>query len=105
MTSNQPLGAQCHDALVVAAESKNIALLLRKTADRILDQVFLMSEGGIEVRKVTARQSEEYRMAEERAMEAETQANIERAEADGLEVRFKEWQGLNSNRRAEMQLR
>ena len=99
------LGEQCHDALVAAAESKNIAMLLRKKAERILDQVFLMSDGSIEVRKATARDSKEHREADQRALEAETKANIAKAEGDGLQIRFEEWRTQQSTRRAEMTLR
>ena len=105
MNSNQPLGVMCHDALVAAAESKNIAILLRKKSERILDQVFLMSEGSIEVRKVTARQSDNYLMADQRALVAETKANIAKAEADGLQIRFESWRTEQATARAEMQLR
>lgn len=103
--SDKPLGEQCHNALVTAAELKNVAMLLRKKAERILDQVFLMSDGSIEVRKATARDSKHHRDAEDGALEAETRANIAKAEADGLQIRFEHWRTEQSTRRAEMTLR
>ena len=85
------LGEQCHDAIVVAAKYKDIAVGLRKKCELIFDMVFLVSEGAIETRKALARTSKEYREADERALEAETKAVIAKAEALGLDKRFDEW--------------
>lgn len=104
--SNRSLGEQCHDALLKAAETGSEAKRLKKLSERVLAQLTLAQDGKSHAeREVKARCDMRYIAAEDASITAETDANKARAEADGLHVRFSEWQTLESTRRAEMHLR
>lgn len=104
--SNRTLGERCHDALLKAAETGSEARRLKKLSERVLAQITLVQDGKSHAeREAKARCDMRFIAAEDAYVTAETAANIARAEADGLQVRFSEWQTLESTRRAEMQLR
>lgn len=104
--SNKTLGEQCHDALLAAAEKKNAALTTERMSKRIFAECFIRADGkNIEERKAVAGMSEAYSNAEDRRIEAESAHNLAKAESDGLQIRFSEWQTMESTRRAEMTLR
>lgn len=104
MDTNRSPGQQVHDALLYAAEKKNDALQADKIAKRVFSEVFLRHSGSIEERKHIAGMNEAYLKHDDTALLAESAHNLAKAEADGLECRFKEWQANNANRRAEMGL-
>lgn len=104
--SNRSLAEMIADALIVAAEAKNDAATKRRKADRILDAVLLQQSGGsADERKAKARQDVRYIQADDAALEAEHRANIAKAQADGLGVRFEAWRTEQATARAEMNLR
>jgi hypothetical protein len=104
--SNRSIGEMVADALMAAAEAKNDAATKRRKADRILDACLLQQSGGsADERKAKARQDIRYIQADDAALEAEHRANIEKARADGMELRFDEWRSLNATERASMTLR
>lgn len=106
MISNRTLGERCHEAIVEAAKRKTEALRLRKLAERTYDRVFLSSEGkNIAEREAKARVHVSYLSADDAALEAESEAIVAKAEADGMQVRFEEWRSRQATDRAEMQLR
>ena len=106
MMSNRTLGEKCHDAIVDAATAKVEAIRARKLADRIFDRVFLASEGkNLDERRANARLDPKFISAEDAAIEAESAAIIAKAQADGQQISFAEWQSKNATARAEMQLR
>jgi hypothetical protein len=105
MESNRTHSQQVHDALVKSAEAKNESLVAEKKAKRIYAQVFLDTRGTVDERKAKVATNEKYEEYEDAAIAAETNLNITRAEADGLQCRFNEWQTRESTRRAEMNLR
>jgi hypothetical protein len=103
--NNRTPGQQVHDALVSAAEAKNDALIAERKAKRVYAQVYLAATGSVEERKQKAVDSDTYAEYEDKRIDMETKHNIARAEADGLQCRFNEWQTNNATRRAEMNLR
>lgn len=104
--SNLPLGERTHRALVKAAQLKSDAERLDKLAKRVLAQLVIHADGKSHAeREARARIEPKYIAAEDAAIEAATAANIARAEADGLQVKFEAWRTEQSTRRAEMQLR
>ena len=106
MTSNLPLGEQVHIALVAAAKSASEALRLEKLAKRVMAQLMILSdEKSVGMREATARADFKYTNAEDAWIQAETTANIHKAEADGLKIRWETWRTEQANTRAEMQLR
>jgi hypothetical protein len=102
---NRTPGQQVHDALVRAAAAKNDALIAERRAKRVYAQVYLAASGSVEERKQKAAVSDTYAEYEDKRIDAETKHNIARAESDGLQCRFNEWQTRESTRRAEMTLR
>lgn len=102
---NRTPGQQVHDALVRAAEAKNAAMIAERKAKRVYAQVYLAASGSVEERKQKAAVSDTYGGYEDAYIDMETAYNIARAEADGLQCRFNEWQTRESTRRAEMTLR
>lgn len=103
--SNLPLGEQCHAALVKAAEMQSDAERLEKLAKRKFAQLVIAGEGSVNKREYDARANVVYIACEDAMIAAQTAANVARAEADGLRVRFSEWQTLSATARAEMGLR
>ncbi len=101
--SNRTLGEQCHDAMLGLAALKNEVERLTALLERKLDQHYIAAEGTVEERKTKARLATA--TDKDALTAARTEANMARADVDGLEIRFKEWQGINSNARAEMNLR
>lgn len=98
--SNRTLGERVHDALVKAAEKKTEALRARKLADRTYDRILLETEGkNIPEREARVRVNMRFINAEDEALTAESEAIVAKAEADGLDIEFKEWQSKNSNER------
>ena len=104
--SNLPIGEQCHNALLVAASKKVAAMRARKLAERVYDRVFLGSQGkNIAEREANARTEAAFIKMDDEALEAESDAIVAKAEADGLAVRFEEWRSQQANAREEMKLR
>ena len=103
--SNLPIGEQYYRACKRAATIRVEAKRLRMMADRLYDRLFLEQEGSIPEREAKARCHERFLAADDAAFKAESDAIIARSEADGLELKFKEWQSQNATTRAEMQLR
>jgi hypothetical protein len=98
-SSNRSLGEQVHDALVKAAEKKTAALWAKKLAERTFDRILLETKGTVDERKAKARLDPKYIAAEDEAITTESEHIVAKAEADGLDVQFKEWQSKNSNER------
>lgn len=106
MSSNRSLGERCHDAMLKAAETSSEARRLKKLAERVLAQITLAQDGKSHAERETkARCDVRYLSAEDACIAAETTANLAKAEADGLQVRFEEWRTLQATHRAEMNLR
>lgn len=106
MQSNLPLGEQVHNALVAAAKSASEALRLEKLAKRVMAQLMIVSdEKSAAMREAAARADLKYTSVEDAWIQAETTANIDKAEAEGLKVRWETWRTEQSTLRAEMQLR
>ena len=104
--SNLPLGEQCHNALLAAANKKVAAMRARKLADRVFDRLFIGTEGrNKEEREAKARTEAAYIKIDDEALQAESDAIVAKAEADGLAVRFEEWRSEQANAREEMKLR
>lgn len=103
---DRSLGQRCHDALLRAARAKSEAERLAKLAKRVLAQCFIHAVGrSAAERDAIARNDVQYIRVEDALIEAETAANLARAEADGLELRFEEWRTTQATARAEMNLR
>ena len=106
MTSNLPLGEQCHNALVAAAQAKIEAMSKRRWAERAFDLSLLKATGkNADERKASARLDPVFTERDDAAHEAECKAIVAKAEADGLQVRFEQWRSENAMTRAEMNLR
>ncbi len=106
MTENTMLGQKYHDALIRAAEAKNEALRAERMKKRIFAQVILRVEGkNAQEREAQAITHSEYQRFEDAWVEAETKANVAKAEADGLAVMFEAWRTQQATARAEMQIR
>lgn len=104
--SNLPLGERTHRALVHAARLKSEADKLEKLAKRVLAQIVIHAEGKSHAeREAHARIDPKYIAAEDAAITAATEANVARANADGMQIKFEAWRTEQSTRRAEMQLR
>lgn len=104
--SNRTLGERCHDALVIAAQTESEARRLKKLSERVLAQITLMQDGKSHAERETkARCEVKFIAAEDAYLEAETRANVTKAEADGLRIRFEEWRTHQATTRAEMNLR
>ena len=105
MNSNRSLAEQTADALVRAAEAKAIADKLERLTKRVYSQLVISGEGSVAHREHAARCHPKYISIEDEWVSANTVANVAKAEADGLELQFKEWQSRNATNRAEMGLR
>lgn len=106
MQSNLPLGEQVHNALVAAAKVQSEALRLEKLAKRVMAQLMIASdEKSAGMREAAARSDLKYTAVEDAWIQAETDANIAKAEADGLKIRWESWRTEAANTRAEMNLR
>ena len=104
--SNRSLGERCHDALVEAAQLKNEAFRLERKYKRTLKAHIIIAEGkSFGERETRASVQGVVTEAEDAWIAAELLANTAQAEADGLEIQFKEWQSRNATNRAEMNLR
>lgn len=102
---NVSIADRCSDALLRAAEAQSEADRLERLAKRVFAQLVIAGDGAVSKREYDARANVRYIAVEDEMIAAQTAANLARAEADGLELRFKEWQSRNSTARAEMQLR
>lgn len=106
MQSNLPLGEQVHDALVAAAQRQSEALRLEKLAKRVMAQLMIVSdEKSAGMREAAARSDLKYTVAEDAWIQAETAANIAKAGAEGLKIRWESWRTEQANERAAMTLR
>lgn len=106
VAGGRTLGELAHDALVHAAKLKCEAMKARKLADRILDRLVLESKAtSTDKREAEARSHPSYVGVDDKALEAESAAIVAKAKADGIQIRFAEWQSTNANARAEMSLR
>lgn len=104
--SNLTLAEQAADAIEAAAKAKTEALRTRKLADRIFDRVLLDQSGGsMDQRRAKASLHPSFQSADDTALEAESQAIITKAKADGIMVRFEAWRSENATDRAKMNLR
>jgi hypothetical protein len=104
--SNRSLGERVHDALVEAAQAKNEAFRLERKYKRTLKAHIIIAEGkSFGERETIASTRPTVEEAEDAWVAAELIANTAKAEADGLEIQFKEWQSRNATNRAEMNLR
>lgn len=103
---NRSLGERCADALEEYARAKSDAERLSKLAKRVLAQCFIHAEGkNAAERDAQARVNPKYIAIEDDLIRAETDANMARAKADGLQLQFEEYRTRESTRRAEMQLK
>jgi hypothetical protein len=104
--SNRSIGEQAADAIEAAAKAKTEALRLRKLSERIFDRILLEQSGGtVDIRRAKVAVHPTYLSADDAALQAESEAVIAKARADGLAVRFEEWRSMNATSRAEMNLR
>jgi len=93
------------EALIEAAGTQSAALSLEKHAKAVRAEVFLQfSQGTIAEREAEARCHTRYQQIEREWIEAESAANLARAKADGLKIRWETWRTLQATRRAEMTL-
>ncbi len=105
---NQSIGERCHDALVKAANAKSLAERrdkMRKRKRAHLAVGYRKQGASAAMALEEARDDPLYHEAEDEWFTAMEAANLARAEAEGLEIRFKEWQAINATTRAEMNLR
>jgi hypothetical protein len=103
---NRTLGMRVHEALVEAAQAKNEAFKLERKYKRTLKAHIIIAEGkSFGERETIASTRKTVEEAEDAWVAAELIANTAKAEADGLEIQFKEWQSRNATNRAEMNLR
>lgn len=106
MTEPTILGQKYHDALIRAANAKNEALAAERLKKRVYAQCFLQVEGkNAAEREAKSITHAEYQRFEEQWIEAETRANLAKAEAEALAVKFEAWRTDQATRRAEMQIR
>jgi hypothetical protein len=104
--SNITLGMRVHNALVEAAQAKNEAFKLERKYKRTLKAHILIAEGKSHPERETrASLRDTVKGAEDAWIAAQMLANTAEAEANGLEIQFKEWQSRNATNRAEMNLR
>ncbi len=102
---NQSLGERTHDALVKAGGLKGEALRCERMYKRKRRQHFLHQKGSVAERDALVSEIGDVQADENAWIAAETAWNIAKAEADGLHIRFNEWQTENATRRAEMNIR
>jgi hypothetical protein len=104
--SNVTLGMRVHDAMVEAARLKNEAFRLERLYKRNLKAFTIVAEGKSHPeREGRASTTKQVLAAEDAWVAAQMLANTSEAEANGLEIQFKEWQSRNATNRAEMNLR
>jgi hypothetical protein len=104
--SNITLGMKVHNAMLEAAAAKNEAFRLERKYKRTLRAHTIMAEGKSHPERETrAADKLVVREAEDAWIAAELMANTAKADAEGLEIQFKEWQSRNATNRAEMNLR
>lgn len=96
------LGEQCHAAMVKFATAENEALRTKQLHKRIFAELYLRGDGNIPHREAMARTNPAYIEAEERWIQAESAANLAKAESNGLRIRFEAWRTQAATRRAEM---
>lgn len=100
MHSNRSLGERCADALMEAGAAKAEAHTLRKKADRIADLCLLKATGkNADERRATARNMQEYVVADDAATKAEARAIVAKAAADAESIQFEEWRTNEATRR------
>lgn len=103
---NQSLAEQAADAIEAAARAKTDALRARKLAERTFDRLLLEQSGGsVDQRRAKVSVQAIYIAADDAALEAESNAIIAKAKADGIMVRFEAWRSENATDRARMNLR
>ena len=103
---NRTLGELSQDAPVHPARLKVEAMKARKQADRVFDRLVLESTGSsVSSREAEARSHPSYVGMDDIALEAESQAIVAKAKADGVQIRFEEWRTNQATTRAEMTLR
>tara|TARA_R110000751_G_scaffold153151_7_gene258276 strand:+ start:47 stop:361 length:315 start_codon:yes stop_codon:yes gene_type:complete len=102
--SNRSPGQQVHDALLVAAEAKNEMVRSDKMLTRIKATVYLAMSGTVDERKAKVLVDERVIAKDDEDLLSQLAFNLAKAEAEGHQCRFSEWQGLNATRRAEMNL-
>jgi hypothetical protein len=103
--NNDNLSYRISEALMLAANAKHHAAVLRKQADRKLDAIFLMNSGAVDVRKAMARADSYYIRAEDAAIEAEHAANIAKAKVDAIMCEYELFRTMEATERAKMNLR
>lgn len=103
--SNETLARQIEAALLDAARAKSEADRLERMAKRKLAELRLRADGkSADDREAWARTHTHYVDAENQYIEAASKANLARARADGLQIRFDEWRTEQATKRAEMNL-
>lgn len=80
------------------------AARLEKLEKIIFSEMVQRLEGSVAAREHAARASEEYRTHCLQMIAARTAANMARAEADGMRMKWDTWRTVNATRRAEMQI-
>lgn len=103
--TNHTLGELCHDAMLKHAGTQNEALRTERLRKRMFAELFLRGDGSVAHREAMARTNPAYIEAEEKWVQAESAANMAKAEADGLRLRFEAWRTEAATTRAEMNLR
>lgn len=102
---NRPLGELCHDAMLAHAKAQSEAMRLERLRKRKFAELFLRTEGSVAQREALARTNPAYVEAENAWVQAESAANLAKAEAEGLRLRFEAWRTAQATTRAEMNLR
>ena len=104
--TNRSLGERCHEAMLAHAKAQSEAMRAERLRKRKFAELFLrMTEGSVAQREAMARTSPAYVEAENLWVQAESAANLAKAEADGMRIRFEEYRTREATTRAEMQMR
>lgn len=77
---------------------------LEKLEKIVFSEIVQREGGSVAAREHAARASVQYRTHCLQTIEARTAANMARAEADGMKMRFEAWRTISATKRAEMQL-
>lgn len=107
MTTEEALHALT-TAMEDAAEAENAADRAEALRKRVFAEVVNhATQGGTPVSKAeyAARADQRFVAADNEAIDARSAANIAKAKAEGLKLRFEAWRTRNATRRAEMNLR